>query len=128
MMPNSNSPRTPLTSPAPCKFVDSAITLIHKQFRRRGIPDKEIITKLFGGAFTMNHGAPEELRGIVDVGGRNVSTAKACLQGLGLRITKEDTMGERGRKLVFDTSTGTVWVKLLGKTETQIAHERVARR
>lgn len=128
MLPNSKESKRVDGVFEPCKFVDTAVELIYNEFRKRGVPNSEIVAKLFGGAFSMNQGAKDQLRGIVDVGGKNVAQAKAAVDALGLTISKEHVHGERGRKLVFDTSTGEVWLKSLGKAEYQTAASRVASR
>lgn len=103
----------------PCKFVDAAIHLVHGQFQRRGLPDKELEIKLFGGAFSMGSGASEAIAELVNVGGRNVQVARQVLAERALTVYREHVGGDRGRKLVFNTATGDVWVKLLGKSEAQ---------
>ncbi|MFV0347567.1 MAG: chemotaxis protein CheD [Halodesulfovibrio sp.] len=117
MLPTSVGARD--ADKAPCKFVDSAIHCILEQFRKKGIADRDIELKLFGGAFSMGNGAPEHVRNVVNVGGRNVEVARQVLSELKLRVTRESVGGEHGRKLVFDTTTGHVWVKMLGHSEEQ---------
>ncbi|UZP67005.1 chemotaxis protein CheD [Desulfovibrio mangrovi] len=106
-------------SKSPCKFVDTAVHCIWDQFRKRGIADRDVEIKLFGGAFSMGNGAPPHVQSIVNVGGRNVDVARTVLHDLNLRISRESVGGAHGRKLVFDTTTGHIWVKKLGRTEEQ---------
>lgn len=101
----------------PCKFVDSAIALIYEQFMRRGVKNSEIEIKLFGGAYSMDRVGTGDVRSIVDVGGKNVAVAREELKKRGLDIVRENVLGDRGRKLVFDTRTGEVWMKPLGGTD-----------
>jgi len=117
MLPTSVGARGADTTP--CKFVDSAIHCIFDQFRKKGIAEKDIELKLFGGAFSMGTGALEHVRNVVNVGGRNVEVARQVLATLNLKISRESVGGAHGRKLVFDTTTGDVWVKMLGRTEEQ---------
>ncbi len=111
----------------PCKFVDSAIGTIYQQFQRRGLANRELELKLFGGAFSMGVGASPDVQQLVNVGARNVEVARKVLHELGLSIQRENVGGDRGRKLVFNTRTGDVWMKMLGKAEQQVllSEERV---
>ena len=111
----------------PCKFVDSAIELIERQFSRRGVLLADVDVKLFGGAFSMNHGSKEPVRGIVDVGSKNVAMARQCMAERGLKILRENVKGARGRKLIMDTRTGEIWMKLLSKS-TEVPHIDLANR
>jgi len=104
----------------PCKFVDSAILLIYEQFRRRGVANRDMEIKLFGGAFSMGQGGPASARSLVDVGSRNVEVARVMLGRLGLSVSRENVLGDRGRKLVFDTRSGEIWLKMLGRAEGQV--------
>lgn len=98
---------------APCKYVDTAMETVLGQFIRWGAPVMEIETKLFGGAFSMHAGESPELRALVDVGRRNVQVARELLHAKGLAVSGEHVRGERGRKLLFHTGTGEVWMKVL---------------
>lgn len=102
---------------SPCKYADLSIEAIAKRFTRRSIRPRDVEVKLFGGAFTMNGGQRELVRSIVDVGSRNVETARASLAAFGFHISREDTLGGRGRKLFFFTESGDVWVRKLGTGE-----------
>lgn len=117
MLPSHTSVRG--ENHSPCKFVDSAIDLVYEQFCRRGATLKDVELKLFGGAFSMGIGASCQVQSLVNVGARNIQVARDTLARLGLSLSKEHVGGDRGRKLVFDTKTGEVWLKLLGKAEGQ---------
>lgn len=98
----------------PCRFVDTAIEAVYGNFTRRGVSPSEVEVKLFGGAFSMGLKEEHPDRCVIDVGGRNVSRAREVLADKGLHIIGEQVQGNRGRKLLFNTATGEVWVKLLG--------------
>lgn len=112
MLPEQAMMRNAAGQP-PCKFVDSAITLVEEEFSRKNVELKDVDLKLFGGAFSMNNGKSDAMRGIVDVGGKNIAMARHCLQQRGLSLLSEHVGGTKGRKLVMDTRTGEVWMKLL---------------
>ncbi len=103
----------------PCKYVDSAIDVLYEQFVRRGIAVRDVEIKLFGGAFSLGKASNVAARALVDVGARNVATARQELARRRLRVAGEQVLGDRGRKLLFDTRSGVVWVKLLASAEEQ---------
>ena len=92
--------------PTPYKFVDSAIETMFARLCRRGVTRQEIECKVFGGASAL---FSEEM----SVGRRNVETAFSTLANLGLRVAASNVGGERGRKIVFASRTGEIFVRLL---------------
>ncbi len=104
----------------PCTFADLAVAALVERFRARGLDPAELEVKLFGGANTMQAAQPEALREFLDVGRKNVDSARAALCAFGLRPVAEDTLGARGRKLYFATATGQVWLTRLTPAETRI--------
>jgi chemotaxis protein CheD len=68
---------------------------------------RNLEAKIFGGAnkFFSNS--------FLVVGPHNVNAAKTILKGAGIPIVLEDTGGEAGRKIFFDTTTGKVTVDLI---------------
>lgn len=97
-----------------CKFVNSAIENIVRRYLKLGVEVGRITVNLFGGAFTFKRDCGESARNIVDVGIRNVEIAKARLKDFGFKITLENVLGDRGRKLYFHTGAGQVWMKYVG--------------
>ncbi len=72
--------------------------------------------KLFGGAAILT--AEDDTGSGHSIGRRNVTVALDALHGLGLRLKIVESGGQYGRKLIFDTATGDVWVRpLLGGLE-----------
>ena len=65
--------------------------------------------KVFGGACTLASFAGRGRQ----LGEENVALALHFLQTAGIRVVSEDVGGERGRKVIFDTMTGDVWVRKL---------------
>jgi chemotaxis protein CheD len=94
----------PMTSPY--KFVDSAIQNMAARLQHRGVGRHEIECKVFGGASAL---FAEEM----SVGRRNVETAFHTLAELGLRVAASNVGGERGRKIVFASGTGEIFVRML---------------
>lgn len=106
LLPRAEEYRLHDQDTSPYKFVDTAIRTIFARLDRRGITRTEIECKVFGGASAL---FAEEM----SVGRRNVETAFNTLAELGLRVAASNVGGERGRKIVFATGTGEIFVKLL---------------
>ncbi len=101
----------------PCNFANQAVTALVERFRAKGMDPADLVVKLFGGANTMISKQPAALRELLDVGKKNVDSARAALASFGLRPVAEDTLGTRGRKLFFATATGQVWLTRLTPSE-----------
>ncbi|MHC1791148.1 chemotaxis protein CheD [Solidesulfovibrio sp.] len=96
----------------PYKFVDTAIRRLVGKFNRRGVALTEIECKVFGGASAL---FAEE----ISVGRKNVEVAFATLSDIGLRVAASNVGGEAGRKIVFSTSTGEIFVRLLNNNSVR---------
>lgn len=101
----------------PCTFADQAVASLVRRFRKGGMDPADLVVKLFGGANTMISKQPLALRDVLDVGKKNVDSARAALKSFGLKPVVEDTLGARGRKLFFATATGQVWLTRLTPSE-----------
>jgi chemotaxis protein CheD len=101
----------------PCTFADQAVLSMVERFRADGMDPADLVVKLFGGANTMISKQSAAMRDMLDVGRKNVESARATLRSLGLRIKAEDTLGARGRKLFFAVATGQVWLTRLTPSE-----------
>lgn len=86
------------------KYVDSSVDSLLKEMNRRGIPNNSLECKVFGGASAL---FPHEM----SVGDRNVRAALDALFERKVRIRAMDVGGEQGRKLLFLTHTGEVFIK-----------------
>jgi len=106
LLPRAEEYRLHEPDPSPYKFVDTAIRTLFARLERRGVSRYEIECKVFGGASAL---FAEEM----SVGRRNVETAFTTLSELGLRVAASNVGGERGRKIVFATGTGEIFVKFL---------------
>lgn len=97
-----------------CRYVDTAVDHLLKSMNRLGVHKKELEVKLFGGAtgLTYSQVRPSSALGI---GNRNVDAALENLKSRGLKPRSMDVGGNVGRKLLFSTYTGDVWIKRLEK-------------
>lgn len=106
LLPRAAEYRLHAPEQAPYKFVDTAIALLAARFARRGVAFSDIECKVFGGASAL---FAEE----ISVGRKNVEAAFAALSNLGLRVAASNVGGDAGRKIVFSTSTGEIFMRLL---------------
>ncbi len=92
------------------KFVDDSIRRLARALLLQGVRRTDLECKVFGGANAMfaEH---------FGVGRHNVRTAFETLERERLRVVASDVGGDRGRKLLFLTHTGEVFVKRLGQQE-----------
>ena len=95
------------------KYVECAIAIMLEEFRTRGVLTGEIEAKLFGGSdmFDMVDGRR------LSVGRQNMDMAEQVLERAAVRVLTRDLGGPRGRKIIFHSHTGEVFLKRLRKTE-----------
>ena len=97
------------------KYVQCAISQMLERLSAQGVAREEIQAKLFGGAEmfdTMQGGRGRS------VGRQNIEMALRMLERESIRVVRQDLGGERGRKIIFHTDTGVVFLKRLSKTRT----------
>jgi len=97
------------------KYVDTSINHMVKFFKFRKIRGNEIEVKLFGGA-DMFKSSTANVRNLT-VGWQNIAIATECLKRCGLVSSAIDTGGRRGRKLIFKTDSGAVFIKKMNSQE-----------
>lgn len=105
MLPSRQAIRDQLSG----KYADEAMLLFHEQVRQHNTRLQDYQIKLFGGGnmFTPHH---RPAHGI-NIAKSNVAVAHRLLAHYGLTLTAQD-LGHRGyRNIIFDLSTGDVWVK-----------------
>jgi len=91
------------------KYVDSAVRYMVRYMDSLQIRRQEIEVKVFGGS-DMFTGVQQGLRNLT-VGRQNITVATKCLEEYGMVLTASDVGGKKGRKLVFKTNTGDVFIK-----------------
>jgi len=117
LLPKASEYRLQDADYAPFKFVDTAIDTIISRLTRRGVALHDIECKVFGGASAL---FVEEM----SVGRRNVEMAFATLAEHGLRVAASNVGGERGRKIIFSSSTGEIFVRMLSNGQTSCPPRR----
>lgn len=97
------------------KYVDSSVKRMVREFVKYGIKPEEIEVKLFGGSELV---FPEETNSpFIAVGKQNIFSAREIAELLNLKIEVSDVGGNQGRKIIFFTHTGEVYLKRLNKME-----------
>jgi chemotaxis protein CheD len=118
-LPDSAERRKGESDPQICRFVDTALQNMLETMDKVGVPRRELVLKMFGGSSGV------AVRGMeyssYDIGRRNIEMARKLLRFARLDISVEDVGGNRGRKLLFNTHTGEVWVKRLNNLDMHSA-------
>lgn len=91
------------------KYVDASINHMVKFYKSRKIRGNEIEVKLFGGADMFKNVNPNTRS--LTVGWQNIALANECLKAYGLVLGASDVGGNKGRKLVFTTDNGAVYIR-----------------
>jgi chemotaxis protein CheD len=100
------------TGPLDARYGREAMDLMVNELLRRGIRPEECQAKLFGGGDMFSAGGR-----FARVGRDNGEMARNVVRQYGASIASESLFGERHRKIIFDISTGEVWVRAAEKTE-----------
>jgi len=95
------------------KYVDCSIRQMAKLFDRHGIARRELEVKCFGGGDMFYRDVNK--REAVSVGKQNLTIAQQVLASEGLSLKVSDVGGMRGRKILFYTDNGDVFLKRLTK-------------
>lgn len=110
----------PRENPAstPYKYVDTAIQTVLDGLEHLGARRQRLEAKVFGGACS-------DVDQSAGVGLRNVEVAFETLELCRVRVKAADVGGRRGRKLLFLSHAGDVYVKRLGsKSEDEEEPDR----
>jgi chemotaxis protein CheD len=95
------------TGPASLRFGNTAIARLVESVLELGAARAGLVAKVFGGACVID----AFLERGEHLGIRNAQAAVDALAGEGVPIVASDAGGRRGRKVVFDTADGAVWVR-----------------
>lgn len=104
----------PTGDPLDFKYVDSAINHMLQALKHEGVNLSSVVAKLFGGADMFAHNrdmGPAKY----PVGQQNISKACEVLAQHRIEINNHDVGGVYGRKLLFYSGTGQVFVKKLSR-------------
>lgn len=97
------------------KFVDTAIHAMLREIIGAGAGYGTIDARIAGGANIF------QLDGLAsDAGQRNAEAARDELQALDVAVVGEDTGGQRGRRVEFDTASGDLVVHTIDSDATRL--------
>jgi chemotaxis protein CheD len=107
--------------PEPGKFADQAIRYMIDYFHEQQIDTDELVAKVFGGAdmFPQMRGS----RNQGTIGAQNIRASLAALEQAGINPAVVEVGGQQGRKLVFFSDTGDVYIKRVRKDQMRMAEE-----
>ncbi len=96
----------------------SATRMLIRSVLNRKSSIENLEAKVFGGCNSIYQG-----NDLFRIGVRNVEMAFTVLKEFDIRVTAQHVGGSYGRKIVFNTSTGKVRMRLLVKTAAEINEE-----
>ena len=97
--------------PNPFKFADLGVPILLKQILDMGSQKRDIVAKIAGGASMFNF---SDKSMIMDIGNRNGIAVKKALEELKIPLLGEDTGGNKGRTVIFNTESGSVQIRTVG--------------
>lgn len=93
------------------KFGNVAIPMLIDKMVSLGCYEENIKAKVIGGASVI-----ESASGLLNIGERNISLAEGALEERRIPVLSRDTGGTSGRKVLFITDSGDVYVKKVSST------------
>ncbi len=94
---------------ASAKYGNIAMEKLIQEMRQLGSKTETMQAKLFGGANLVNL--------TMNVGERNEAIAKKILENHKIKVVAESIGGTQGRKILFDTKSGTVQMRYIQSTQ-----------
>lgn len=88
------------------KYGNIAITKLIEKVMAHSGPNDKLIAKVFGGASMW-----EKAEGLLAIGLRNIELAQELLDRHNVPIVASDLGGSQGRKVIFNTSDGSVLMR-----------------
>ncbi|WP_446897257.1 chemotaxis protein CheD [Clostridium sp. LBM24168] len=95
----------------PMKFADLAIPMLIEKLEKLGVKKRNLEAKIAGGASMFNF---SDKSMVMDIGNRNGKSVKVALEKYSIPILAEDLGGNKGRTMIFDTSSGIVKIRTVG--------------
>jgi chemotaxis protein CheD len=87
------------------RFADIATVALLEKLLALGCRRQNLTAKVFGGSALFQH----RDRYAASLGAKNVSAALQLLENAGIAVVAQETGGDQGRKVVFDTDDGVAW-------------------
>lgn len=105
MLPSSDIAREGKINPA--KYADTAVPELIARLQRAGADIGRLVAKMAGGAQMFALAGKDMMR----IGPRNVESVKQALERYGIPLVAEDTGGDYGRTIEFDSRTGMLLIR-----------------
>ncbi|SKA96577.1 chemotaxis protein CheD [Paucidesulfovibrio gracilis DSM 16080] len=115
-LPDSGEDRSARPDPQACRYVDTAVYNMLEAMYKLGARNSTLQVKIMGGAAGLSSSLDRGSN--FRIGERNVNMARRILASEGIRISKMDVGGDKGRKVLFLTHTGEAWIKRLSSMAT----------
>ncbi|MBI1906837.1 MAG: chemotaxis protein CheD [Rhodocyclales bacterium] len=93
------------------RYADDALALFMRELGRSGTAPHEYEVKVFGGGRMLAGGKAGRGEDVMEVGIRNIATARRLLGEQGFRVKAEHLGGDGHRNLLFDVGSGEIWVR-----------------
>ncbi len=116
LLPRWRQYETALAPDRVYRYVDSAVDTVCNMLVGYGCNPRDMECKIFGGAQTMCAGG-------MSAGRHNVQAAFEAMTARRLRVVATDVGGDQGRKLVFFSHTGEVFVRRIRRQGDTIRPE-----
>lgn len=110
MLPSSQLARSKQNR---AKFADTAIDDLIAEMEKLGASRKRLTAKIAGGAQMFNIGNSD----IMKIGERNARAVVEVLSQKSIRMLAQDTGGNYGRTIVFDSVSGELLIRTIGQGE-----------
>jgi len=105
-------PTEPSSNGLSTRYGNTAIKALVQSMAELGSTSQTLQAQIFGGGAVVEH-----LTSIGnDIGRKNIMTARSGLAGYGIRIVRQDVGGNLGRKIYFESPTGSVTVQTIAKS------------
>lgn len=95
------------------KFADTGIVCLVDELTAKGANRKRLVAKIAGGAQMFSFGSSSS--DFNKIGERNANAVKDKLSELDIPLIAEETGGNAGRTIIFDSNTGSLTIKTVGK-------------
>jgi chemotaxis protein CheD len=114
MLPSSLSIRN---NSNPAKFADTAIDLMLNEMLNLGADQKRLICKIAGGAQMFSFQSKNDM---MKIGERNAEAVREILKAHKIPVKADDTGGNFGRTIEFDSLDGSLLIKTIGHGTKQL--------
>lgn len=108
MLPNSKQIKN---NENKAKFADTGIELLLQKMIEQGCNKSRIVAKIAGGSQMFSFQTNND---VMKIGERNVLATKEVLQQLKIPLLAQDTGGNYGRTIEFNSNSGKLLIKTIG--------------